>query len=648
MFEKNEGRIELLSEGAIIATVDEIKIIVKAEVDQAISKFMELDKTTQKTQSTFAKMRDVMQGPIAAFNTVLAVIGKVKAVSDKMENAWAAQEEALAILDSTLRATGATAWTSAEKLSKMASGFQSVTKYGDETVLAMQNVLLGFKNIKGDNFEDASLQILNMATVMKMDLTSAAQAVGKALDNPILGLDSLSRQGFKFTAQEKELIKTLVEAGKLEDAQGIILKELATTYGGAAEAAGKTGTAIKVKLQNAIGDVNEEIGRSISNSLKPWREKWLEMATAIGAAAKAQNDFKEALENQGKGAADERLNSARIVLAGYSKELEKYRETISAGLNTEVPQRLLDQVYNQSQLVKGLELQAAAEKKVAAATTEAAKKAAEQEKAAAEAALKQAEAVIKLEELGTPSAESIRMAQSMNMERKLWEQHLGAIVPAQEEVNRLLIDEAEYQREVNRAIAKRTGQGAKVDEDPRVPALKEAIDLTKELTETQKAQQDAVVSGYQAMAEALGSSLISGEDGWKAFGRAGLNAIAGVIEAMAIESDALIAQATAQALLGDFTKIPGLGAAIAASVAAHSAAGLVRAIPMAEGGSGVVTKPTLFLAGEKGPEPYAFGGANNKLGMGMTQNIYIGGSVIRESEVGMLGAAQLAKAGRGY
>ena len=38
----------------------------------------------------------------------------------------------------------------------------------------------------------------------------------------------------------------------------------------------------------------------------------------------------------------------------------------------------------------------------------------------------------------------------------------------------------------------------------------------------------------------------------------------------------------------------------------------VPTIPMADGGSGTVTRPTLFLAGEAGPEQFAFSGANRR------------------------------------
>jgi hypothetical protein len=44
--------------------------------------------------------------------------------------------------------------------------------------------------------------------------------------------------------------------------------------------------------------------------------------------------------------------------------------------------------------------------------------------------------------------------------------------------------------------------------------------------------------------------------------------------------------------------------------------------PMAEGGRGIVTRPTLFLAGERGPEEYAFSGANRQFESAGATNVY--------------------------
>lgn len=143
----------------------------------------------------------------------------------------------------------------------MAAALQKSTNYSADSINQMQSVLLGFKNITGDTFGTATKAILDMATVMGMDLSSAAQAVGKALDDPINGITSLQRQGFRFTDAQKEMIQSLIETGETAAAQKIILDELNTTYGGAAEAAVTSSAQIK----NAFDDVLQGYGKLFSD-----------------------------------------------------------------------------------------------------------------------------------------------------------------------------------------------------------------------------------------------------------------------------------------------------------------------------------------------------------------------------------------------
>jgi hypothetical protein len=255
-----------------------------------------LDKVKNRLKQAAGTMRDIMQGPVAVFLQVKQAIGGISSAVASMEAEFAASDQAVAILGATLRATGASAWTTSEAVQAMALKFQNMTGYADDVVLSMQNVLLGFKNIKGDNFEAASLQIINMARVMKMDLASAAQAVGKALDDPIAGIDSLTRQGFRWNEQEKEMLKTMVEAGKTAEAQKIIIDALATTFGGAAEAANNTASAIKDKLNVAQGQLREEIGQFLTEALKPLRLELIEATGRFTDWFKTLNDNGNAAE----------------------------------------------------------------------------------------------------------------------------------------------------------------------------------------------------------------------------------------------------------------------------------------------------------------------------------------------------------------
>lgn len=227
---------------------EELKVFVTAEVDKAIKGLKDVDKHTKAAESSFKILGKTITSTFLAKEII--------SFSKQSVDAWENQRQAVAVLNSTIAATGASAWTSSKQLQEMASSLQQITNYGDETIIQMQSVLLGFKNIKGDTFEGATKAILDMATVMKMDLSSAAQAVGKALDDPINGITSLQRQGFRFSEAQKAVIQSLIDTGDTAAAQKIILDELNSTYGGAAEAAVKATTQIK----NAWGDLQEGVG----------------------------------------------------------------------------------------------------------------------------------------------------------------------------------------------------------------------------------------------------------------------------------------------------------------------------------------------------------------------------------------------------
>ncbi|MBQ0166231.1 MAG: phage tail tape measure protein [Treponema sp.] len=227
---------------------EELKVLITAEVDKAIKNLKTVDHKTSETEKLFKKLGNT----IASAFTVKAIAGFA---AESIQASQKAQTT-LNILNQTILATGANAWTSSKELQQMSKDLQSMTNYADDEVQAMQAVLLGFKNIKGDNFREATAAILDMATVMGMDLKSAAQSIGKALDDPIKGMDSLKKQGFNFTDAQKEVIQAMLDTNDIAGAQKIVLDELAGTFGGAAQAAVNGATQIK----NAWGDLKEGIG----------------------------------------------------------------------------------------------------------------------------------------------------------------------------------------------------------------------------------------------------------------------------------------------------------------------------------------------------------------------------------------------------
>jgi hypothetical protein len=73
----------------------------------------------------------------------------------------------------------------------------------------------------------------------------------------------------------------------------------------------------------------------------------------------------------------------------------------------------------------------------------------------------------------------------------------------------------------------------------------------------------------------------------------------------------------------------GMAAAVASGTALFAGMKAAAVVPMAEGGEGMVTKPTLFLAGEKGPESFAFTPAGKEGSKDIKIEINMGGVILK-------------------
>ncbi len=83
-------------------------------------------------------------------------------------------------------------------------------------------------------------------------VVQAAETIGRGLDVPTDGLEALSKQGFRFTEDQKKLAEAMESTGDIAGAQGIILKALEESYGGAATAARDTFGGSFDALRNTI------------------------------------------------------------------------------------------------------------------------------------------------------------------------------------------------------------------------------------------------------------------------------------------------------------------------------------------------------------------------------------------------------------
>jgi len=632
-------------------TTEELRLAIKADVAAAVENLKKYDRQTKATQTstskmkqTFADMRDMMQGPVAAYNAVTGAIKKIGAEVDKYIMSAVESERATSNLLTVLKATNGVAGMTSSELSRLASEVAQLTLFEDENVTQAEALLLTYKNISKKVFPDAVRASADLATIMDTDLTSATKTLGKALADPIAAAGMLKKAGIVLSAAQKEQIKSFMAVNDVAAAQTVILDALNSSMGGAAEAAAKTATGAYLNMKKAMGETSESVGKDIAyrfndvitaftdgfNRVSSWWDSQskqmkigdlLEPLLGKKAAKVNISEIERKLVSMGLAWAD----VIETLREKYQK-MEKYRKDTGDNYYD-------DEINNTLFLISFAEKRSAKE-------VEAAKK---REKAAkdAEQAEKNAEARKKRRQL-LAMQEADRLDQLTSNETETYRQMVEDKKALTDEINayglRTAMETADELDAITMAETETYRQMAKDKQDKEDEANERILEGKKILAEE-------TIRGLTAIATATIESLASGEDGWKAFGKAGLDAIAAIMEAFAAQYAAM---AVAE-LVDPLTMAKGVGHA-AAAVGLGVAAAAVRAIPMAEGGSGIVTKPTLFLAGEAGPEPFAFGGANNKRGMNMgaTVHLHFNGSPWAIQEAKAVAMSAIQEANRGY
>jgi len=257
-----------------MASFADISIRFGADLKQFSS---QMQNAQRKLDTIGRKFQKVGAGLTLGVTTPLLALGAI-AVKN-----FDVQAKAVAQVEQGLISTGNAVGYNTDQLKKMASALQENTLFGDENIL--KNVtaqLLTFTNVTGREFERTQQAALDLATRLDGDLKGATIQLGKALNDPVLGLSALSKSGIQFSKDQKILIKSLVEMGKTAEAQTLILDELEKQYGGSAAAAARAGLGPFTQLKNIIGDITEDFGEIILQGLNPIIDSVKQLALGFG------------------------------------------------------------------------------------------------------------------------------------------------------------------------------------------------------------------------------------------------------------------------------------------------------------------------------------------------------------------------------
>ena len=234
-------------------------------IDKAKSALSETERQTSKTAAVFKSLA----APAAAATT--AMIGAGYAAAKNAGGAAKANKK----LAASFAAVGYP--ENAAAAMKYADSLQHVIGVSDEEIQATMQKLAAFKDVSKsqDMMARATLAAANMSAAGFGTMESAATALGKAITNPVKGINLLERSGVQFTQQQHEQIKAMVEVGDTAAAQAIIMKQVEGTFSGVAEASA-SGTE-KMKLQW------DEAAESLGTGLLPILSAVIAILSKLGS-----------------------------------------------------------------------------------------------------------------------------------------------------------------------------------------------------------------------------------------------------------------------------------------------------------------------------------------------------------------------------
>ena len=247
-----------------------VEVAIVGDASSMVRAFRQADTAASGFGKRGSKLGAVGMGLLAggaAGLTVAVGQGLVSALKTGI-NEFSEAQKVSAQTAAALKSTGGAAGVTQKHIESMAGALQKQTGLQDDAIQSSQNLLLTFTKISNSGpdkiFDRATRATLDLSVALGKDMGSSAMMVGKALNDPVKGVSALGRAGVQFTASQKETIKSLVETGRVADAQKMILRELETQVGGSARAFGETTPGQVAKAQRAFEDLTQGVVTAVA------------------------------------------------------------------------------------------------------------------------------------------------------------------------------------------------------------------------------------------------------------------------------------------------------------------------------------------------------------------------------------------------
>jgi len=301
--------------------MQDLRIRITAD-NRATGPLREVDRALANVGRSAASLGSLMQPLAAAFAGIGAGLGL-----QQIATSFAEAESRFLKLEQTVKATGNAAGLTAEELRTMArdlalSTLESVE--GSERAVAQ---LLTFKAVGKDAFGT----VLNLAADLSAlgfgSLESNVVRLGKALENPVIGIQALREAGVSFTDAQRQMITSLVESGQRAQAMGLILEAVTNQVGGAAQAAAQGLAGKYDTLSQRALELSEALGKLAATPIGYLVDGWAEFARTLTEVANEATTTDVALTQM--------ATDAAVAMPGFSAALAEAKAGLVA-MNTEL------------------------------------------------------------------------------------------------------------------------------------------------------------------------------------------------------------------------------------------------------------------------------------------------------------------------
>ena len=244
---------------------------------------------------------------LAAFGAATAALTVAVGRGVTIMQDW---EVELAKINAILETTGNQVGMTARDIESFSRSLALATLESEKNIASAASQLLTFRNVGAEVFEDVLRSATDLAALGFGTVESEAVKLAKALEDPRQGLTSLSRAGITFTRQQRQMIISMVDAGREAEAMEVVLDRVNRQVGGAAEAAAR----------DTMAGAWDTIGQAFRRASQQAAEATVEVTgldNALKAIADSISDFAA-----GPGSLEDQFKRAKEELESVKREIE--------------------------------------------------------------------------------------------------------------------------------------------------------------------------------------------------------------------------------------------------------------------------------------------------------------------------------------